>query len=78
MIIPTKHENLENNILVLGADILFYLRKDNLTIEELYQKIRLEKNINLDSFYDTITFLWMIQSIKFFKGKISKLSDDSR
>lgn len=77
MILPTKHENLESNTLVLGADILFHLRKDNLTIEELYQKIRLEKNLNLDAFYDTITFLWMIQAIKIHKGIITKQANVS-
>ena len=72
MIIPTKHENLEKNPMVLGADILFFLRNSDLTIEELYQKLKTEKNVNLDVFYDTVTFLWIIESISFFKGKISK------
>ncbi|MDN3595300.1 ABC-three component system middle component 6 [Zunongwangia endophytica] len=77
MILPTKHENLESNVLVIGADILFHLRKDNLAIEELYQKIRLEKSLNLDAYYDILTFLWMIRAIKIHKGIIIKQNDVS-
>jgi len=72
MIIPTKHQNLNLNPMVLGADILFLLRKQNLTLEELYQSLRKTINLDLDLFYDTLTYLWLIDSIAMNKNKISK------
>lgn len=64
MLLPTKYENLEKNILVLGADILFILKRRRYNIEELYQKIKDSKSINLDQYYNTLTFLWLIDSIE--------------
>lgn len=72
MLIPTKHQDLTKNILVLGADILFYLKKEDYILEELFQKIRIEKNINLEVFLDTITFLWTIEVITYKNNVISK------
>lgn len=72
MIIPTKHQNLNHNPMVLGADVLFLLRKQNLTLEELYQSLRKTINLDLDLFYDTLTYLWLIDSISMNKNKISK------
>ena len=59
MIFPTKHENLEKNLLVLGSDIIYILKKDKQNIEDLFQKIKVKKNASLDQFYNTITFLWL-------------------
>jgi hypothetical protein len=59
MLIPTKHENLDLNILVIGGDIIKHLKGKKMDIENLYQKISSKKNVNVDSFYNTITFLWL-------------------
>jgi hypothetical protein len=72
MLIPTKHQDLSKNVLVLGADILHYIRKDEYILEELYQELRKEKNIDLDTFLDTITFLWLIDSVNYKGNVISK------
>lgn len=64
MLLPTKYENLEKNILVLGADILFILKRRRYNIEELFQKMKDLKSINLDQYYNTLTFLWLIDSIE--------------
>lgn len=77
MIIPTKHQNISHNPIVLGADILFLLRKQDTTIEELYQNLKKDTNIDLDVFYDTITYLWLIDSIRLEKNKISKTANVS-
>lgn len=63
MLIPTKHENLNQNIMVIGANILLHLKKKNLNIEILFQKIKSEKTISLEQFYNTLLFLWLAELI---------------
>ena len=59
MLIPSKHEKLDKNILVLGADLLGLLRRRSYNIEILFQDAKRLKSLNLDQYYDTITFLWL-------------------
>ncbi len=59
MLIPTKHENLEKNILVLGADVLLLLKKRKYNIESLFQKVKDKKSISLSQYYNTLLFLWL-------------------
>lgn len=72
MLIPTKHQELKSNTLVLGADILFLIKNDEINLDDLYKKLIIEKNIDLDSFFDGITFLWLIEAINFQENKVSK------
>jgi len=64
MLIPTKHEDLEKNVLVVGADILMLLKKRKYNIETLFQKIKNKKSISLDRFYNTLLFLWLVDLIE--------------
>lgn len=73
MIRPTKHEDLNYNILVLGADIIGFLKKDELSIEELYQKMKFKKEITLDTLFDTLTFLWLMDAIDLGDNSITLL-----
>jgi hypothetical protein len=59
MLIPTKYENLNKNLLVTGADLIFHLRKKSYNIEELYQIMKKEKGMNLNQYFDCLTFLWL-------------------
>jgi hypothetical protein len=59
MLFPTKHENLNNNLLVIGAEIISLLRKQPYNVEELYQMLKKEKGINLDQYFNCLTFLWL-------------------
>ncbi len=63
MIIPSKYENLNKNILVIGSEIINLLKNQSFNIENLYQKIKKKKNINFDTYYDTLTFLWLSEII---------------
>jgi Fe2+ or Zn2+ uptake regulation protein len=63
MIIPSKYENLNKNILVIGSEIINLLKKQSFNIENLYQRIKKKKDINFDTFYDTLTFLWLSEII---------------
>ena len=63
MIIPSKYENLNKNILVIGSEIINLLKKQSFNIENLYQKIKKKKDINFDTYYNTLTFLWLSEII---------------
>ena len=60
MLIPSKHEQLEKNLLVIGGDILGILKKRKIwNIEYLFQNLKEIKSINLNQYYNSITFLWL-------------------
>jgi len=59
MLIPTKYENLNKNLLVFGADIIAHLRKKPYNIEELFQLLKEEKGMNLNQYFNCLTFLWL-------------------
>ncbi|WP_369412438.1 ABC-three component system middle component 6 [Mucilaginibacter rivuli] len=64
MLIPSKHENLEYNLLVIGSDILRILRTGNHNIEELFQTIKkYASEISLDKILDCILYLWLCEFV---------------
>ena len=76
MFIPTKHENLEKSTIVLGADIIESLKKREYNVEDLFQELKkvFEKDISLNQYYNTLTFLWLTDVIELndFNLKLSK------
>ena len=58
MLIPSKHEKLDNNVLVLGADLLGLLKHKSHNVESLFQDAKRIKALSLDQYYNTLTFLW--------------------
>lgn len=64
MLIPTKHENLNRNLLVIGAEILNNLKKKNYNTELLFQKIKSSKSVSLEQFYNSLLFLWLAELIE--------------
>jgi hypothetical protein len=64
MLFPAKHENLQKNLLVVGADIIAFLKKREYNIEKLFEEIKAVKGIELEHFYNTITFLWLTEVIE--------------
>lgn len=71
MLIPTKHENLSSNTLVVGAEILHTLKKSPFSTEDLFLKTKNIKKIGIDQFYNTLTFLWLIDAITIDEHHIS-------
>ena len=59
MLIPSKHEKLDKNVLVLGADLLGLLKHRSYNVESLFQDANRIKSLNLDQYYNTLTFLWV-------------------
>ncbi len=64
MIIPTKHQNLEENLISIGAELLRKIKKKDIFIEDLFNYFK-EKfpMVNLDNFFLCVTFLWLINSV---------------
>ena len=59
MLLPSKYEKINKNLLVLGAEVLKRLKKKSYTIEDLYQILKGDQSINLEQYYNCITFLWL-------------------
>lgn len=70
MLMPTKHEKLELNTMVLGADIIAILKKGYYNIELLYQELKKIKDISLEQYYDSLLFLYLGEVIELDKYKI--------
>ncbi|MDA9818067.1 hypothetical protein N9C35_03410 [Flavobacteriaceae bacterium] len=67
MLVPSKYENLEKNLLVLGSSIISLLRRDTYDIESLFQELnglQRDNGINLDQYYSAISFLWCSEIIE--------------
>lgn len=76
MLIPTKHEDLKLNILVLGAEFMKLLKTQSHNIESLFSEMRSQKNLGIDTYYDVLLFLWLSDLIEmdnntFIRRKIS-------
>ena len=67
MFLPSKHENLQKSTIVLGADIIRSLKKKDYGIEDLYQEMKktFRKDVSLNQYYNTLTFLWLTDVIEF-------------
>lgn len=59
MILPTKHENLSNSSLSIGATLLKKLKSKSYVIEDLYELARDKHGISLVTFFDIMLFLWL-------------------
>ena len=68
MFIPTKHENLHKSTIVLGSDIIKSLKKREYNVEDLFQELKkvFEKDISLNQYYNTLTFLWLTDIIELY------------
>lgn len=74
MLIPSKHEKLERNTLVIGADILTLLKKSNLSVESLFDSLKIRKSLSLDDLYHSLLFLWLSDVI-ILEQNLVKLKD---
>lgn len=64
MLIPTKHENLERNLLVVGAKIIEKLKKNDLLLEELIDILLKEvSDCTTEIIFDALTFLYCVDAI---------------
>lgn len=59
MLVPSKYENVNKNLLVIGAEIIAHLKKRTYAIEELYQDMKQSSGIGIEQYFDGLTFLWL-------------------
>jgi len=60
MLIPTKHEKIQRNTIVLGASVISYLKKHGSeNIEDLFQLMKQNVGLSLDQYGNVITVLWL-------------------
>jgi hypothetical protein len=64
MLIPSKHELLDDNQLIVGAAIIKILKiEQELNIEDLFELLKRNRNLNLNQFFYCLTFLWLSEVI---------------
>ncbi|GEM_PF-6990061 len=60
MIIPTKHEDIQKSSLVIGAEVITYLKKNGSeNIEKLFQLFKNKIGIGLNQYHNVLTVLWL-------------------
>lgn len=59
MLIPSKYEDINSNLLVLGSFVIKALKKNSYNIEDLYQRLKKVHSINLEQYFNVVTFLWL-------------------
>lgn len=59
MLIPTKYENIEKNILVVSSEILKLLKKKSFGVDDLFAEIKKIKQIDFESYFDCLVFLYL-------------------
>lgn len=64
MLIPSKYEDINYNLLVIGYKIIRMLKERTYNIEDLFQKMKNDCNINLEQYFNTLTFLWLADIIQ--------------
>ncbi len=64
MIIPTPYENLHKNTIIIGADIISLLKRQDYNIELLFNKLKKQNSTHLNQFNNTLLFLWLADIIE--------------
>lgn len=59
MLIPSKYEDINSNLLVIGSHIIKELKKRSYNIEDLFQRLKKYYLVNLEQYFNAITFLWL-------------------
>lgn len=60
MLIPTKHEKIQKNAIVLGANVISHLKKHGSeNIEDLFQLMKENVGLSFDQYGNVITILWL-------------------
>ncbi len=69
MLIPNKYENINDNLLVIGSNLVSVLKHRPHNIEDLFKAVNKEREkknlhqINLDQYFNALTFLWLAELI---------------
>jgi len=61
MSLINKYDDVNRNILVLGASVLQFLKKRDCSIEDLFQMCKRELGIELNQLLNIVTLLWLLE-----------------
>ncbi len=71
MLYPTKYENINDNLLVMGGWAIAALKQRVHDIESLFQELsERNKKLNIKRYFDLLTFLWSADLIEINDYKI--------
>lgn len=77
MLLPSKYEDLNSNLIVVGAYIIETLKRRPYNVEDLFQVLRNKYNINLEQYFNAITFLWLSDIIILNTFQITLIKNDT-
>ena len=64
MIIPTKYEDLNKNVLIISAEIIKTLKSKSYSFDELYSVLKKDARIDLTKYLECLIFLYFINCIE--------------
>lgn len=65
MLTPSPYENIKKSTIVIGYDILMKLNKRAYNLEELYSEIKKKKNVGINQFFNSLTYLWLLDLVSY-------------
>ena len=68
---PSQYEDIQNSLIVLGADLLHKLKRKDYNLEDLFKEIKEKKDININQFLNVVTFLWLVDAIDYTNLNVS-------
>jgi len=63
MLTPNEYEDLNTCLIILGSDIIRLLKKKKFNGQDLFIELNKQKEVSLEKFHDTLTFLWLVDAI---------------
>ncbi|MBU0894662.1 MAG: hypothetical protein KKB88_04425 [Nanoarchaeota archaeon] len=64
MLIPTKHQKLNENLISIGSELLKEIKKGDKFVEDLFDNFKdRHERIHLDNFFLALIFLWLVDAI---------------
>ncbi len=78
MILPTKYENIKENPLIVGYNIISLLKENPLSLLDIHLQLKKFKNLELDynTLVDTLTFLYLSDAIEI-DNNIIRINNDT-
>lgn len=65
MLIPTKHQKLNENLITIGSELLKEIKKGDKFVEDLFVDFKdKHEKIHLDNFFLSLIFLWLVDAVK--------------
>lgn len=71
MLIPSKYEDINQSPFIIGYHIVNLLKERPYNVEKLFQFLRDKYLLNLEQYYDSLTFLWLAEIISISETQIN-------